>query len=247
MSSWYRVLPPSMIVSPGSSSVGELGDRPLGDLPGGHHHPHRRAAPRARRPARSRSPRRSSPPPREPATARRRRPVPTQRCPSRINRRTRFAPMRPRPTIPSCIGVSVAIAPPGFDRLESMRVYETRRGRRPHGRRDRHAHRQHRVAGARAPPRGGAERASAGAVRRRPGPRRAAVRRGRRDPRRSLEAPRRRPRRSPSSSRWREERGVAARRDAMFRGEHVNRSEDRPALHVALRMPRTALARRRRP
>jgi glucose-6-phosphate isomerase len=35
------------------------------------------------------------------------------------------------------------------------------------------------------------------------------------------------------------ERGVAARRDAMFRGEHVNRSEDRPALHVALRMPRS--------
>jgi glucose-6-phosphate isomerase len=37
-----------------------------------------------------------------------------------------------------------------------------------------------------------------------------------------------------------EERGVAARREAMFRGEHVNRSEDRPALHVALRMPRSA-------
>ncbi len=35
------------------------------------------------------------------------------------------------------------------------------------------------------------------------------------------------------------ERGVAERRDAMFRGEHVNRSENRPALHVALRMPRT--------
>jgi glucose-6-phosphate isomerase len=37
-----------------------------------------------------------------------------------------------------------------------------------------------------------------------------------------------------------DERGVAARRDAMFRGEHVNRSEDRPALHVALRMPRSS-------
>ena len=34
------------------------------------------------------------------------------------------------------------------------------------------------------------------------------------------------------------ERGVAERRDAMFRGDHVNRTEDRPALHVALRMPR---------
>ncbi|HEX5584492.1 glucose-6-phosphate isomerase [Gaiella sp.] len=36
-----------------------------------------------------------------------------------------------------------------------------------------------------------------------------------------------------------EARGVAERRDAMFRGEHVNTTEDRPALHVALRMPRT--------
>jgi glucose-6-phosphate isomerase len=34
------------------------------------------------------------------------------------------------------------------------------------------------------------------------------------------------------------ERGVEERRDAMFRGERVNVSEDRPALHVALRMPR---------
>jgi glucose-6-phosphate isomerase len=34
------------------------------------------------------------------------------------------------------------------------------------------------------------------------------------------------------------ERGVASRRDAMFRGEHVNVTEDRAALHVALRMPR---------
>jgi glucose-6-phosphate isomerase len=37
-----------------------------------------------------------------------------------------------------------------------------------------------------------------------------------------------------------EESGVPKRRDAMFRGEHVNVSEDRPALHVALRMPRGA-------
>ena len=34
------------------------------------------------------------------------------------------------------------------------------------------------------------------------------------------------------------ERGVTERRDAMFRGEHVNATEDRPALHVALRLPR---------
>jgi glucose-6-phosphate isomerase len=35
-----------------------------------------------------------------------------------------------------------------------------------------------------------------------------------------------------------EERGVAERRDAMFRGEHINVSEDRAVLHVALRMPK---------
>jgi glucose-6-phosphate isomerase len=37
-----------------------------------------------------------------------------------------------------------------------------------------------------------------------------------------------------------EESGVADRRDAMFRGEHVNVTEDRAVLHVALRMPRSA-------
>jgi glucose-6-phosphate isomerase len=36
------------------------------------------------------------------------------------------------------------------------------------------------------------------------------------------------------------ESGLPARRDAMFRGEHINVSEDRAVLHVALRMPRTA-------
>jgi len=34
------------------------------------------------------------------------------------------------------------------------------------------------------------------------------------------------------------ERGVEERRDAMFAGEHINVSEDRAVLHVALRMPR---------
>jgi glucose-6-phosphate isomerase len=34
------------------------------------------------------------------------------------------------------------------------------------------------------------------------------------------------------------ESGVAGRRDAMFRGEHINVSENRAVLHVALRMPR---------
>jgi glucose-6-phosphate isomerase len=37
-----------------------------------------------------------------------------------------------------------------------------------------------------------------------------------------------------------EESAVPARRDAMFHGDHVNVSEDRAVLHVALRMPATA-------
>jgi glucose-6-phosphate isomerase len=37
-----------------------------------------------------------------------------------------------------------------------------------------------------------------------------------------------------------EESGVPERRAAMFRGDHINVSEDRPVLHVALRMPGTA-------
>jgi glucose-6-phosphate isomerase len=35
-----------------------------------------------------------------------------------------------------------------------------------------------------------------------------------------------------------EESGLAERREAMFRGDHINVSEDRAVLHVALRMPR---------
>jgi glucose-6-phosphate isomerase len=35
--------------------------------------------------------------------------------------------------------------------------------------------------------------------------------------------------------------GVAERRDAMFRGDHINTTEDRAVLHVALRMPRDAV------
>ncbi|MET0750005.1 MAG: glucose-6-phosphate isomerase [Solirubrobacterales bacterium] len=34
------------------------------------------------------------------------------------------------------------------------------------------------------------------------------------------------------------ERGLAERREAMFRGDHINVTEDRAVLHVALRMPR---------
>jgi glucose-6-phosphate isomerase len=36
-----------------------------------------------------------------------------------------------------------------------------------------------------------------------------------------------------------EETGMPARRDAMFRGERINSTEDRSVLHVALRMPRS--------
>jgi glucose-6-phosphate isomerase len=35
-----------------------------------------------------------------------------------------------------------------------------------------------------------------------------------------------------------DESGLGDRREAMFRGEHINATEDRPVLHVALRMPR---------
>src|SRR6185295_18513546 len=35
-----------------------------------------------------------------------------------------------------------------------------------------------------------------------------------------------------------DERGLAERREAMFTGVHINSTEDRPVLHVALRMPR---------
>jgi len=38
-----------------------------------------------------------------------------------------------------------------------------------------------------------------------------------------------------------EERGVAARRDAMFRGDKINTTEQRPVLHVALRAPHGAV------
>src|SRR3954447_22445144 len=37
-----------------------------------------------------------------------------------------------------------------------------------------------------------------------------------------------------------EQQGVAERRDQMFAGERINMTEDRPVLHVALRMPRGA-------
>ena len=44
-----------------------------------------------------------------------------------------------------------------------------------------------------------------------------------------------------------ESRAAGARIDAMFRGEQINVTEDRAVLHVALRMPRERVDRRRRP
>ena len=43
-----------------------------------------------------------------------------------------------------------------------------------------------------------------------------------------------------------DESGLRERIDAMFRGEHINVSEDRAVLHVALRMPEGDVAGRRR-
>src|SRR4051812_28436870 len=37
-----------------------------------------------------------------------------------------------------------------------------------------------------------------------------------------------------------EEAGLTAKRDAMFRGDKINKTEDRAVLHTALRAPKTA-------
>jgi glucose-6-phosphate isomerase len=44
---------------------------------------------------------------------------------------------------------------------------------------------------------------------------------------------------------WPDAAGVEARRDAMFAGDHINTTEDRAVLHVALRMPQGSRSRRR--
>ncbi len=120
-----------MIVSPGSRSDRELGDAAVGDRARGDHHPHH--AGRRQRCDELGGRRRA----RHPLVGERtdgvgaERRCPTQRCPSRIARRTRFAPMRPSPTIPSCIGVSVAIAPSRVRPSRVIRVYESGGATRP--------------------------------------------------------------------------------------------------------------------
>ena len=87
-----------------------------------------------------------------------------------------------------------------------------------------------------------ARTAPARPLRRRPGPRRADGGRGGGRLPRLLEAPRRRRRRSACSLRLAEESGLRERIDAMFAGEHINVTEDRAVLHVALRARRPSVA-----
>ena len=86
-----------------------------------------------------------------------------------------------------------------------------------------------------------------GVVRRRPGPRRAAH--ASRPPTSTSTCPRTSSTTtcSPRCSRWRTRCGLTERRDAMFRGEHINVTEDRAVLHTALRLPGGRHARGRRP
>ena len=88
--------------------------------------------------------------------------------------------------------------------------------------------------------------APARALRRRPGARRAAYRRGRRALPRLLQEPHHRRDDAACSCSSPRSARLEARRDMMFRGEHINVSEDRSVLHVALRMPKGDVARRRR-
>ena len=86
--------------------------------------------------------------------------------------------------------------------------------------------------------RGDRRRAPARPLRRRPGARRAAGRRRRRPPPRLLQEPDHRRDGDRCSASWRASAASSERREAMFAGEHINVSEDRAVLHVALRMPR---------
>ena len=89
--------------------------------------------------------------------------------------------------------------------------------------------------------RGGRARAHARRpVRRRPRARHGAARRGRRRLPRLRQAARHGARRSSCSCASPQEAGLPQRIDAMFAGEHINVSEDRAVLHVALRAPRGA-------
>ena len=77
-------------------------------------------------------------------------------------------------------------------------------------------------------------------VRRGPRAGRAAHLHGRRPARRPVQGPGRRARCWRRCWTLADEVGVAERRDAMFRGEHINVTEDRAVLHTALRLPADA-------
>ena len=88
--------------------------------------------------------------------------------------------------------------------------------------------------------------APARAVRRRPGARRAPDRRGGGPVPRLLEEPRHRRDAAPAGRAGRASPGCASGSTRCSRGEHINVTEDRAVLHVALRAPRERVARRRR-
>ena len=92
-------------VSPGCEERASVVDRRV-DHAGGHHHPDvaRRVELRRRAPASDRRP--AMPSAAMAATASGATSCATQSCPARVSRRTMFAPMRPRPIMPSCTGRS---------------------------------------------------------------------------------------------------------------------------------------------
>ena len=238
MSSWYRVLPPSMIVSPGSRSVAELADRALGDLPCRDHHPHR-ARPLERRDELRRRGRAGHPlvcdgsdgigvdVGADTAVA------VAEQAPDEVRA---HAAETDHPELASaCPSPSL---PPTIDRLQSSESTRaaaiTTRGattmadtlsdspawqalRRHHAAvRDLHL----RELFATDPGRAGRLTFEAA------------------DIHADLSKHRVTDETVALLLALADERSVAARRDAMFRGEHVNTTEDRPALHVALRLPR---------
>ena len=194
--------------------------------------PRRAAARTSRRPIRRARPHPTAPSATSVSTAAGSTSYTTHRCPSRIRRRTRFAPIRPRPTIAEFPGAPHACQVLRWN--ASARLAYTR----PATGASRCANQPACASGS------GIQRA------RRPPPARA-IRDRSPAPRASAWSPRapvctsttRRTgsptRRCRCSSRWREQtRHARARVRQMFRGERINVTENRSVLHVALRRPR---------